>query len=229
MIDYEIPQHSDEWFKKRLGYFTGSEIGKLMHASRKSGEIFGETAKSYIFKKAAERDILKEVLDDSELWKEYLYQTSVSSKAMTFGTNQEPYARELYETMTGRTTKAVGVCTHPTIPYFASSPDGLYENSDTGERGCIEIKVPQIDNYFKYRATIKTAEDLKEVNPDYYYQCLAHIACTGSEWTDFICYQPFLKHFIHIVRVERDENAIREMEERVGEANRYIDELNTEK
>lgn len=218
-------QRTDEWLKLRLGIFTGSEIGKLMKTSRKKDETFGDTARSYIYKKAAERDLLDEVKNDEELWELYKNQYSFSSKAMEFGTEQEHYARNLYEKVTGRHIVEVGSCMHPSIPNFSSSPDGFFYDENTGERGCLEIKVPNIDTYYKYRTEITKGADLLTVNPDYYYQCLSHMACCEAQWTDFVCFNPFLKHNIHIVRILPDENVFAEMEKRIRIANDIIDEL----
>lgn len=220
-----IQQRTDEWLKSRLGVFTGSEIGKLMKSSRKKNEIFGDTAKCYIYKKAAERDLIDEVKCDEELWEMYKNQYSFSSKAMDFGIEQEEYARELYSKLTGKQIVEVGLCKHPTIPNFASSPDGLFYDKESGESGCIEIKVPNIDTYVKYKSEIINASDLLVVNPDYYYQCLSHIVCCNVQWTDFVCFQPFLKHNIHIVRILPDKEVFDEMEKRIRMANDIVEEL----
>jgi hypothetical protein len=220
-----IQQRTDEWLKCRLGVLTGSEIGKLMKSSRKKDELFGDTAKGYIYKKAAERDLLDEVKSDEEIWEIYKNQYSFSSKAIDFGTEQEAYARDLYSKLTGRRIVEVGLCKHPTIPNFASSPDGLFYDEGTGERGCLEIKVPNIDTYVKYLSEITNTYDLLIVNPDYYYQCLSHMACCEAQWTDFVCYQPFLKHNIHIVRILPDEKVFAEMEKRIRMADDIINQI----
>jgi hypothetical protein len=218
-------QKTDAWLIQRLGCITGSECGKLMKSSRKKDEVFGDTALSYIYKKAAEADLLDEVKTDSDLWEMYKRQYSFSSKAMDFGIEQEANARELYIKKTGRKMIEVGLCKHPTIPNFASSPDGFYYDENNGEKGCLEIKVPNIDTYQEYRSEIRNGRDLLTVNPDYYYQCLSHIACCEAQWTDFVCYQPFLKHPIHIVRILPDEKVFAKMETRIRKANEMIEQL----
>lgn len=220
-----LAQRTDEWLKLRLGVITGSEVGKLMKSSRKKDEYFGDTARSYIYKKAAEKDLLDDVRNDDDLWEMYRNQYSFSSKAMDFGTKQEESARKLYEKITGRHIVEVGSCRHPTISNFASSPDGFFYDENTEEKGCLEIKTPNIDTYYKYRSEIIKGVDLLTVNPDYYYQCLSHMACCEAQWTDFVCFQPFLKHNIHIVRIYPDEKVFAEMEKRIRIANDIIDEL----
>lgn len=44
-------QHSIEWFRKRLGNFTGSQIGLLMKKGR--SDYFSDTAKTYIYQVAS--------------------------------------------------------------------------------------------------------------------------------------------------------------------------------
>lgn len=43
-------QHSIEWFRKRLGNFTGSQVGLLMKKGRT--DYFSDTAKTYIYQVA---------------------------------------------------------------------------------------------------------------------------------------------------------------------------------
>ena len=61
----ESQQRTEQWFKSRLGRFTGSEIYKLMGTSRATSKIewgrpeklidFSETAMKYVYNKAKER------------------------------------------------------------------------------------------------------------------------------------------------------------------------------
>lgn len=216
-------QHSLEWFRARIGNITGSQVGLLMKAGRK--DYFSETAKSYIYQVAAERSMNPAILSDDELFNEYLQQVDVTSKAMRWGTEQEENARELYEQLTGRHTAEVGSCRHPDIPHFASSPDGFFIDEATGEKGCLEIKCPNQATFMKYRAEVSGNDTLLAVKYEYFYQCMAHIMCTGAAWCDFIAYCPFQRSPIHIVRITPDEAVIKEMAERITKANELIDEL----
>lgn len=114
-------QHSIEWFRKRLGIFTGSQIGLLMKKGR--SDYFSDTAKTYIYQVAAERSMNPAIINDDVLFEKYLNQTCVNTKAMQWGTDQEENARELYERLTGRHIVETGSCKHPAIEHFASSPD----------------------------------------------------------------------------------------------------------
>lgn len=217
-------QRSLGWFRQRLGHITGSKVGDLMKAGRKKDEPFGETAKSYLYQVAAERVFNPQFLDDDELFQEYVEQTSVSTKAMEWGTEQEANARELYEKLTETKVETVGSCQHDTIPLFAASPDGIVTLPD-GNKRCIEIKCPNANTYMRYRTEVHDAETLKAVKPEYYWQTVAEMSCTGAQSVDFIAYCPWLAIPVHIVTLERDEEAIKALEGKVTLANEYIKKI----
>ena len=58
-------QRTLEWYRKRLGCFTGSRIGDLMKANR-SGNGFGECAMNYIYQLAGERMLNPLLFEDDE-------------------------------------------------------------------------------------------------------------------------------------------------------------------
>ena len=215
-------QHSLEWFRKRLGNFTGSQVGLLMKKGR--SDYFSDTAKSYIYQVAAERSMNPAIVEDNDLFNDYLCKVSISSKSMQWGNEQEANARELYSKITGFDITEVGSCKHPTIEHFASSPDGIFE---VGGRiiGCIEIKCPNQNTYMKYRSEISDNKSLLSVKYEYYYQCMAHMMCLGAEWCDFVVYNPFQLSPIGITRIVADESVFREIEERVVKANQIVKDL----
>ena len=63
-------QHSIEWFRKRLGNFTGSQIGLLMKKGK--SDYFSDTAKTYIYQVASERDMNPEIINDDVEFEKYL-------------------------------------------------------------------------------------------------------------------------------------------------------------
>lgn len=216
-----MEQRSFEWFTARLGHFTGSEAGKLMVSSKKDKNEFGEGAISYILKKTAERDLIDEIFNEEEVFNEYQYVNTASSKAMQFGTDNEPIARKLIIKELGDTFEEVGSIPHPSIEWFSSSPDGLTKDKSIA----LEIKCPSIDTLIRYRYFVNDGPSLKKENSIYYWQCMSHMAVTGAKTCVFVLFNPFLKHPLHYFNVERDEDAIKELEERVTKANEYIDNL----
>lgn len=216
-------QHSLEWYRKRLGKITGSMVGVLMKNGRCGN--FSETAKSYIYQLAAERSMNSEIIADDQLFEEYLRQVDISNKAMRWGNEQEANARKLYEKITKRIIVETGSCVHPKIRHFASSPDGYFYDEYTGDKGCIEIKSPTQAVYMRYKDEVKDNETLLRVKPEYFYQCMAHMMCTGAMWTDFIAFCPFQSTPIHIVRILPDEKAFVEIEKRIQMANDIINQI----
>lgn len=218
-------QRSLGWFRARLGTITGSQVGLLMKSGRSKSELFGETAKSYIYSVAAERDMNPVIVNDDELFEEYLKQVDVSSKAMRWGNEQEENARNLYEKITGRHIVEVGSCKHPTIENFASSPDGFFYDKNTGEKGVLEIKCPSQAVFMRYKDEVKDNTTLLAAKSEYFFQCQSHIMVTGAQWCDFIVYCPYQMHPIHIVRILPDNNVFAAIEERVNIANNIINDL----
>jgi len=221
MKNNDPDQRTDDWLKLRLGFFTGSEIGKLMGKPKPESKIFTKTAMSYIYQIAAERDLLDKVLNDEYLWDIYKEQTEKHSKAMEFGTEYEPIARDQYTNYTGIEMDIPSSVVHPTIPFFSASPDGYNEK----ENVCLEIKVPNINTFYQYKTEIKDAETLKSVNDVYYYQVLSEMLMTGAKRCDFVAFNPFLKHNLHIAQIFPNEKDISELIERVQLANEKVDEI----
>ena len=221
-----MEQHSKEWFLARLGVFTGSEVGKLMTAGRTKGETFGETAKEYIFDKVGERLLRKEVIEDGAMWQEYYDLTKVSSKAMDFGTEQEPYARKRYHKITGHDVHEIGLVLHKEIPNFGTSPDGIIVEDGKITRA-LEIKCPLGKTYIKYASQVIDGATLKKANSQYFWQCVSHCMCTGATECDFVVFNPFLRPDarIKIVPIIPTDEDIALLAERVRLADEYANAL----
>ena len=216
-------QNSIQWMKDRLGCFNGSAIGDLMTSGRKKDEVFGQTALSYIYSIASERDLLKAYLEDDYLWEVYQEQVSFSNKYTEFGHEQEPIAIEMYEKVTGRQCEETERVAHPTINHYAASPDRFaYDGKD---RIVVEVKCPTPKVYMKYRHEIKDNETLKSVEPRYFYQVQAELHVSGCTEADFVCFCPFLNHPLHIVRITADEQVQKEIEHRINEAEKIIESI----
>jgi putative phage-type endonuclease len=219
----EFEQHSLGWYRDRLGNFTGSMIGKLMMV-KKNGDFY-DTALSYIYQVAAERSMNEKIVEDDTLFEAYVEATDITTKAMRWGTEQEVNARELYAKIKKVNVEERGSVEHPTIPFFASSPDGYIPAKGKRKAGCLEIKCPNQSTYIKYRHEIKDNESFKKCNADYYYQCQSHMMCTGAEYCDFVVYCPFQKDPIYIYRVLPDEDAKELIKSNIEKAEEIIKEI----
>lgn len=222
-----IEQRTDEWLKRRLGYFNGSEIGNLMGSGRKKDEVFGQTAKSYIYKVAGERHLSDETLNDELVWGKFQWLNNITSRAMDFGTETEPMARLAYEEATGNTVTETTSTRHQNIAYLAASPDGLVE--EFGRQGVLEIKCPGHAKHEEYRQRFAAGEGLKDINAMYYWQVQTEMMVTGAEFCDFVVYCPFIKNDpakgispIIIKRIPADPVAHNEIKMRVELANGMI-------
>lgn len=212
ILDAQPTQHSLDWYRVRLGKFTGSEVGRLMKSGRGKDEVFSKGALTYITEKVAERMLNPSVVMMDDLFEEYLMQVTASSKAMAWGNDQELNARTMYSKFTGRKVTSCGAIQF--CEFFADSPDGLVLD----ENGTIEIKCPSNKVHTEYLAQVHDAESLKAVNPEYYWQCMAHMVAASAEWCDWMSYCPFSSKPLHIVRIDHDGDAIGQMLTRVAMA-----------
>lgn len=218
-----IEQGTSAWKKQRIGFFTGSRISELMTSGRKKDELFGQTAMSYILEVAAERDLLPAYLDDDYLFEIYDRYITVSNKYMDFGHENESFAVERYELSTGYSCSEVESLRHPSITWFSASPDRIV---DTGQGKIVaEIKCPTPKKFMEFRTKVKDNESLLAVEPKYFYQVQAEMMCSGLTEADFIVFCPFLKHNIHIVRITADLEIQKEIEFRISEAEKIINNI----
>ncbi len=209
IIATQPTQHSLDWYRVRLGKFTGSQVGRLMKSGRGKDEVFSKDALSYINEIVAERMLNPSLVMVDDLFEEYLMQVTASSKALAWGNDQELNARGLYASITKRKVTSCGAVEYS--PYFASSPDGVVVE----ENGAIEIKCPMNKTHTEYLTNVHDAESLKAIKPEYYWQCMAHMTAIGADWCDWMSYCPFSKRPLHIVCLERDHSAIALMLERI--------------
>ena len=116
---------------------------------------------------------------------------------MIRGRELEPDARAFYEFERGCTVQEVGFCKHDNYE-CGISPDGLI-NSDGG----LEIKCPAPPTHYGYFRANK-------LPPEYKAQVQGCLWITGRKWWDFLSYHPSLPPML--IRVERDEDFIKELE-----------------
>lgn len=225
MITEDVAQRSLGWYRSRVGFLTGSKIADIMKSGRKKDEVFSDTAKAYLFQIAGERLFNPDFLNDDDIFQDYIDQVSVNTKAMQWGADQEGAAKSLFMQMNfpEGEIEELSSCRHDTIPFFAASPDGSILVD--GNRKIVEVKCPNINTYMKYRTLIHDAASLKETEPKYYWQMMAEMSCTGASGGIFITYCPWLSKPIYWAEIERVEDDINLMENRVILANNFINEI----
>jgi len=216
-----------QWHRERLGIITSSKIGDLIATIKrdKEGKIvlpssFSKTAMTYIHKKASERGLLEEMVNDDLMFERYIEEEEVSSKAIRLGQEKEPLARFVYSKRTGLEVQEVGMQKYGNL--FGDSPDGvvLFERTI----GTLEIKCPMGGTHNMY-SMMEKPQDLLEAKQDYYIQCQGHILANNAEWCDFVSFDPRQKYDMHILRILPDEEIIELIKHVVTQANDLIEQL----
>ena len=180
-------QGSAEWLQARLGKITASQSQSLMAAKG-----LGKGAETYAL------ELIAEIITEEPKYVPVTWQ-------MEHGHEYEPVAREIYELNRNVTVKQVGGIQYDDSMWY--SPDGL-----VGDDGLIEIKCPQPLQHLR----ILTHEGLMD---EYYHQIQFGLYASGRAWCDWISYQPNFpddKSYKEI-RVDRDEDYIRLLDERIQE------------
>lgn len=195
-----IAQGTPEWHRMRLGKVTASRVPDIVARSNKNA--FLKSRDNYKMELALER------LTGN--WDEGVKK----SVAMQRGIDLEPFARNHYSFLKNVDVKECAFVDHPKIKMSGASPDGMMEKSG------VEIKCPNSQTHFE--TLIKN----KITSSRYITQIQWQQACCGWNWTDFVSFDDRfpLEHQMVIIRVERDDNAIKLLEEQVEE---FLTEVDT--
>lgn len=195
MTDNTMEQRTAEWFQARLGKATASNFKNVM-ARLKNGAPA-----------AARTDYLMDLVTERLTGKPTEHYVNAY---MLWGTEQEPFARQIYAERTGHIVDEVGFITHPELAAGAS-PDGIIEID-----GCLEIKCPSTKTHI---ATLENGMDAGHMP-----QVQGQLWITGCQWADFVSYDPRMPAglSIYVERITRDENYIATLE---GEVRKFLAEI----
>jgi putative phage-type endonuclease len=194
MIIHDVLQRSPEWRKIRCGKIGASDMSAVLAKGKSGGE--SKTRKTLMFRVLAER-------------LSGIPQETYCNSAMKWGTEHEPYARNLYEMEMSCSVKQVGFVEWD--EYAGCSPDGF-----VGEDGLVEIKCPNTSTHLSYILA-------NRMPPEYFIQVQSQMWITERRWCDFVSYDPRIpcKAF-WMIRVERDMKKIIKIQDNVMW---FIDEL----
>ena len=186
-----------EWFKSRLGMITSSKVNDAVKLRQKGGTHDLAERRKLKFK------IISEMTTGST-------PENYVSQSMDWGLENEPRARAEYEYRTGRDVEQLGLVMHPENPRAAATADGW-----VAPNGILEIKCPETYTHYEYLET-------GAIPKDYLDQINWQMACCGPEieWCDFVSYDPRIEAEelqMLVIRHERDEKRIAEMEEAVNQ------------
>jgi len=173
-----MDQYSQEWIQARIGKFTGSGIKALMTKPKDKDAAISQTTLSYILEKLGEIS-------------SGLPADGFTNDATAWGVENESLARKWYQKQTGLKVEEVGFITHPELPYLGGSPDGVVSHND--DKGIVEIKCPYKSANHLAHLLIDSPAYFKANFPDYYWQCVCNMLCTGSTFADFVSFDPRLK------------------------------------
>ena len=181
----EVEQGSPEWFALRLGKVTASRIKDVI-ATTKTG--YSTSRDKYMTQLLLER-ITNTVAE------------SYTNDAMTWGTEQEPFARAKYEGLASTLVEQVAFVNHPTIPMSGASPDGLVMDD-----GLVELKCPMSHTHLE--------SILGGIDDQYMPQVQWQMAVTGRSYTDLCSYDPRFPEHLQLVvkRINRDNDYIAKLE-----------------
>jgi len=196
----EIIQGSPEWLALRAGKFTASRAAGLM-AKTKSGP---STSRANLIALLAIERMTGQCVE------------TYTNAAMQRGSDLEQFAREAYEDSKLSIVEQVGFITHPSLDYVGCSPDGL-----VGDDGMAEFKCPSAEARH-LEALLSGAHAV-----EYKWQLQFQLWVTGRSWVDAVSYDPRWpeKHRLAIVRVERDETAIAELQAECIKAHGEVNEI----
>lgn len=197
---HDVEQGSDEWHQLRLARITASRFKDLMteprsKADREAGAL-SDTARGYMM----------ELLGEN-LTREAQF---FSNAATDWGNTYEDEAISAYAARTGVIVQRVGMVTQGLV---GASPDGL-----VGDSGGIEVKCP-----FNPKNHIETL--LNGMPKQHIAQVQGCMWLAERDWWDFISYDPriFGEKGIYVERIERDEEYIKRLADKVGEFERQLE------
>jgi len=183
-------QRTPEWFAARLGRLTASRVADMMAKTRNG---WGASRANYAWELAIERLTGEPT-------------PSFCSPAMQWGIDTEDQARAAYQIHALCTVEEVAFIEHPEL-FAGASPDGLI-----GKDGMVEIKCP---NSATHGDTLLNGT----IADKYMKQMKFQMACAGRDWCDFVSFDPRFPEPMRlwVKRVERDEAAIKEIEDHAAE------------
>lgn len=192
------------WKMDRIGKFTSSKVHELLKSGRKKDQYWGEGALTYI------GEVIGEILTGES--------PEVVSKATEWGAANELDALLEYQNRTGESVEMFGVGNPHFFPYgrnAGGSPDGLTDTK------VIEAKCPwNSGNHTKF-LLMKSCDELKKSDFDYYCQAQMNMICTGRREAVLVSYDPrVVDHNLRLamIPIRYDDAIVGQIKERIEKA-----------
>jgi len=198
-----VEQRSDEWFKLRLGLFTGSNVWKLigkMNIKKIEGKktlvlptTLTQGAKTYVMQK------VNEIVRNER-------KPTPTTDDMQWGIDNEVDAIIEYRNKFKEFTIPVGFYYNEN---YGCSPDQLVD-----PLGALEIKCGPV-KHLNY-CLLKTQEDIYKKEKELFWQCQMIMLCAKRQWVDFVAFDPRLEgeynHLrLHVVRIKRKDHIMKRL------------------
>lgn len=193
-----VEQRSEDWHLQRAGKITASRMGDVMGTPSARAKYMRELG----FERLA--GVAKH---------------SASGKALAWGIDLEPYAKQAIEIETGLIIRPAEFKLHPAYPFIGASADGLIDPDGGWENKC------------PHDEAVHMQALLDGMPAEHMPQVQAGMAVHGRAWWLFTSYDPRQAepYRLYTQRVERDEAyiarmvaACRQFEE---ELQRMVDEI----
>jgi hypothetical protein len=217
LSDGIIP-HTEQWEQMRLKRITASYINKIFVSGRSKSDLIGVGGLTYIHTK------IGEILTGRS-------ESEVPEGVMDVerGLALEPEARYIYAEITEQFVEDSLFFEYNKI--CGGTNDGIvcYEDTDV-IKSVLEIKCPRAHKHIKL-LKVKSAIELKDVDPQYYHQLQANILFAEAEYGDFCSYNEDIilpEARLKIVRVYPDMDWRKEFVTRIDWIAEYIEETITE-
>lgn len=195
----DAPQRTAAWFQARVGKVTASRITDVL------AELTNKKTEATV-----RRNYRRELV--LERYSGIPQESGYTSFAMQQGIVKEQTARHTYAFAKGIEIEEVGFIEHPTIALTGASPDGFL-----GDDGIVELKAPEANAMWEM--LVGSAVDKK-----YRDQVMWQLACCPKrKWADLVFYREGLP--LEIIRIERDDQAIAQMEQAVRQ---FLAEVDSE-
>lgn len=227
------------WLDKRRKFFTASNAGKFMTFDFSENEIteieneIAETKKAIAESKTGKTKTLNLKLERLERKLDsanslpkgalnaakdvaiaritkfnHIRAGNFKSREMQWGCENELNAIAVFEKETGLVVSKTGENQEfiEFKEFIGGTPDGIIDSEGSG----VEVKCPASINHAEF-LKCNHQHDLLNINPDYYWQCVHLMLCTGACHWYFVSYDPdFLNEekMIKIIKVNRIEEEI---------------------
>lgn len=204
-----IKQRTEEWYAARLGKFTASNFCQLMAKSFDRSSPWSKSAINYIQDLALQIHLNK-------------YTLRQNNDATRWGMRNEDKALQEFSNSSGFRIVDPGFLLHPMFKDVGATPDAVViENNQTENLILAQVKCPYSQkNHFHYSRKIQDASTLKHCRSAYHWQIQGEIWVTGALHSYFVSFDPrlFGSQRLHYVKIERDQQAIDQLEKVIPEA-----------